>query len=115
MAVTTFALANLFFSFTARDELRSVFSLETFDDRRFLTMSAASVAAILFGTELRIFQKILHTESLSGAQWLVCIAVALSVLVVSEIRKAILRHRARPEAPAEPTPAADLATTVSGA
>ncbi|HEY3050989.1 MAG TPA: HAD-IC family P-type ATPase [Gaiellaceae bacterium] len=115
MAVTTFALANLFFSFTARDELRSVFSLETFDDRRFLTMSAASAAAILFGTELRIFQKILHTESLSGAQWLVCIAVAVSVLVVSEIRKAILRHKARPEAQAEPTPASDVATTLSGA
>ena len=29
MGLTTFALANLFFSFTARDELRSVFSLDT--------------------------------------------------------------------------------------
>ena len=33
MGVTTFAIANLVFSFTARDELRSVFSLDTFNDR----------------------------------------------------------------------------------
>ena len=32
--MTTFAIANLVFSFTARDELRSVFSLDTFSDRR---------------------------------------------------------------------------------
>ena len=36
MGLTTFALANLFFSFTARDKLRSVFSLDTFNDRKFL-------------------------------------------------------------------------------
>ena len=41
MGMTTFAIANLFFSFTARDELRSVFSLDTFNDRTFLIDVAA--------------------------------------------------------------------------
>jgi Ca2+-transporting ATPase len=50
MGLSTFALANLFFSFTARDELRSVFSLETFNDRRFLTTSLMSLAAIVSST-----------------------------------------------------------------
>ena len=36
MGLTTFAIANLAFSFTARDALHSVFSLDTFNDRRFL-------------------------------------------------------------------------------
>ena len=36
MGLTTFAIANLVFSFAARDELRSVFSLDTFSDRRFV-------------------------------------------------------------------------------
>ena len=40
MGLTTFAIANLFFSFTARDELRSVFSLDTFNDRTFLVTTA---------------------------------------------------------------------------
>ena len=43
MGMTTFALANLFFSFTARDHLRSVFNLEDWNDRTFLTTSLMSV------------------------------------------------------------------------
>ena len=50
MALTTFAIANLVFSFTTRDELRSVFSLDTFNDRMFVTASLASAAAIIFAT-----------------------------------------------------------------
>jgi P-type Ca2+ transporter type 2C len=73
MGLTTFSLANLFFSFTARDALRSVFSLDTISDRTFLVASLMSVAAIIFGTELRFFQRILDIEELTGNQWLICI------------------------------------------
>src|SRR4051795_5621386 len=55
MGLTTFSLANLFFSFTARDALGSVFSLDPCGDRTFLVTSLMSVAAIVFGTELRFF------------------------------------------------------------
>ena len=55
MGLTTFALANLFFSFTARDPLRSVFTLSDWNDRTFLTSTLLSVAAIVFATELRFF------------------------------------------------------------
>ena len=73
MGMTTFAIANLFFSFTARDELRSVFSLDDFNDRTFLMTSLMSVGAIIFATELRFFQRILDTVELTGNQWLICI------------------------------------------
>ena len=56
MGLTTFSLANLFFSFTARDALRSVFSLDTFNDRTFLITSLMSAAAIIFATELQFFR-----------------------------------------------------------
>jgi Ca2+-transporting ATPase len=104
MALTTFALANLFFSFACRDERRSVFSLEIFEDRRFLMMSGLSLAAIVLATELGVFQRFLETEPLSFRQWLVCIGLGLVVLVVSEVRKAILRRGER-------TPGARKATT----
>src|SRR5205823_2739604 len=93
MGMTTFALANLFYSFTTRDELRSVFSLDVLEDRRFLYASGMSVAAIVFGTEIGVFQRILHTVSLSLNEWLVCAAVAAIVVGVSEIRKFVLRRR----------------------
>jgi P-type Ca2+ transporter type 2C len=98
MGVTTFAIANVFLSFCVKDELKSVFDPETFADRRLLKMTGLSAAAILFGTELGIFQRILGTVSLSGKQWIVCLLVALSVVVVSEIQKLVLRRRAANQA-----------------
>jgi Ca2+-transporting ATPase len=91
MALTTFALGNLVFSFTARDKLRSVFSLDTFDDRTFIVSSLLSAAAIVFATELAFFQRVLDTVSLTGGQWLICIAGGLLVVVASELWKLRLR------------------------
>jgi Ca2+-transporting ATPase len=93
MGLTTFALANLFFSFEARDERRSVFSLDFLEDRKFLVFSGASLAAIVFGTELGLFQRILHTVSLTFHQWLVCIVVAFAIVVAAEVRKSLARRR----------------------
>ena len=93
MGLTTFSLANLFFSFTARDELRSVFSLDTFNDRTFLTTSLMSVAAIIFVTELQFFERVFKTVELSGDQWLICIGAGLTIVVASEIRKLLLRRK----------------------
>jgi Ca2+-transporting ATPase len=92
MGLTTFAIANLAFSFTARDELRSVFSLETFSDRTFLMASLMSVVAIVVATELQFFHRILDTVPLSGDQWLICIGAGLTIVAASEIRKLLLRR-----------------------
>ena len=73
--------------------------VDTFSDRTFLITSLMSVVAIVFGTELRFFQRILDTEELTGNQWLICIGAALAVVVVSEVWKLMLRRR---EAAAEP-------------
>src|SRR4051794_19164144 len=115
MGLTTFSLANLFFSFTARDGLRSVFSLDTFGDRTFLVTSLMSVAAIVFGTELRFFQRILDTEELTGNQWLICIGAALVVVAVSEVWKLVLRRRETAAAAAAPAAATDDETVPAAA
>jgi Ca2+-transporting ATPase len=91
MAVTTFAISNLFFSFTARDELRSVFTLETFRDRTFLITSLLSVISIIAATELDFFHRILKTVPLTGDQWLICIGGGLLIVAVSEIWKLVRR------------------------
>ena len=100
MGLTTFGLANLFFSFTALDRLRSVFSLEGVNDRTFLTASLMSVAAIILATELQFLQRVLDTVELTGNQWLICIGAGLVVVVVSEAWKFVLRRRESPEAAA---------------
>jgi Ca2+-transporting ATPase len=93
MALTTFSIGNLLFSFTARDELHSVFSLDTFSDRTFIVASLLSAAAIIFATELNFFHRILDTVELTGNQWLICLGAALTIIVASEAWKFWLRRR----------------------
>jgi Ca2+-transporting ATPase len=93
MGLTTFALANLFFSFTARDKLRSAFDLEELNDRTFLVTTLMSALSILLATELGFLQKLLDTVPLTGNQWLICIGAGLAVVAASEIWKLVLRRR----------------------
>ncbi len=93
MAMTTFAIANLLFSFTAVDEKRTIFSLDTFTDRKFLMFSGMSAAAIFLGTELGPLNRILDTVPLSRGEWGVCLVLPLIVVGVSEVWKLYLRHR----------------------
>ncbi len=100
MGMTTFAIANVFLSFAVKDDRRSMLSPETYADRRLLKATALSAIAIVFGTELGILQRILHTVSLTGREWAICILAALTVVVVTELRKLYLRSReSRPAAP----------------
>ena len=93
MGLTSFALANLLFSFTARDKLRSVFNLDTFNDRTFLITTAMSIIAIVAATELEFFQRLLDTVPLTGEQWWICIGAGAVIVVVSEVWKFVLRRR----------------------
>jgi len=87
MALTTFSVANLVFSFAARDEWRTVFSLDTFNDRTFVVTSLLSAVAIILASELGFLQRVLDTVELTGNQWLICLGAGLVVLVASEVRK----------------------------
>jgi Ca2+-transporting ATPase len=93
MGLTTFAFSNLFFSFCCRDEHRSVFSLDVLEDRMFLLCSAGSLAAIVLGNELDLFERILHTEHLDVRQWLLCLAIGLLIVPVAEGRRLLLARR----------------------
>ena len=67
------------------------------------------VLALILSTVFGPFEALLKTTSLDLPQWLICTAVALSVIVASEIRKAIRRRRASevvPAGPPVPPPAA---------
>src|SRR5436190_8697965 len=96
MGVVVFSLFNLFFSMESRDRRESVFSLSTFADRTFLLTAGASLFLLVMATLLRPCQAILKTTALDANQWLLCAAVALSIIVVTEIRKAFLRYTVGP-------------------
>jgi len=94
MGVVTFSLGCLFFSAVTRDESRTVFTLETVTDRMFVRSTVLTVITLILTTTLGPLQALLETVTLDATQWLVCIGAALPIIVVSEIRGAVLRRRA---------------------
>src|SRR5215469_10297668 len=92
MGMVTFALFILFFSIESKDERDSAFSLDTFSDKTFVITSSGSFILLIVSTVLSIFQVVLKTVRLDVQQWLICTLVALSIVVVAEIRKAVLRR-----------------------
>ena len=94
MGMVTFALFILLFSIESKDELDSAFSLGTFSDKTFLVTSSGSFILLILSTVLGVFHAVLKTVSLDVRQWLICAAVALSIVVAAEIRKAVLRQTA---------------------
>jgi Ca2+-transporting ATPase len=116
--VVTFSLFCLFFSVATRDERATVFSLDTFSDKTFVRMTGVSVVLLILSTVLGPLKALLNTTSLDVQQWLICTCVALSVIVVSEIRKAVRRRAAPATAQAGqtvPSPAGDAAWPGAGA
>jgi len=102
MGVVTFSLYALFFSITTKDERTTVFSLDTFSDKTFNIATGVSVLTLILSTVFGPFEALLKTTHLDLAQWAICTAVALSVIVASEIRKAIRRREAAQAVPAGP-------------
>ncbi|MGD0066681.1 MAG: cation-transporting P-type ATPase, partial [Streptosporangiaceae bacterium] len=94
MGMVTFALFLLFFSIESKDERDSAFSLGTFSDKTFVITTSGSSVLLVLSTVLSIFQTVLRTVRLDVRQWLICTAVALSIVVAAEIRKAVLRRTA---------------------
>src|SRR5271165_6624926 len=94
MGMITLALFLLFFSIQSKDERESAFSLGTFSDKTFVRTTSASFVLLVTSTVLGIFQTVLKTVRLDVRQWLICTAVALSIVVAIEIRKTVLRQTA---------------------
>jgi len=93
MGVTTFSLFNLFFSLETADERRSIFGALILENTTLLKTTGLTVLAIIAATELRLFQAILRTTSLSLNQWGICLGVAFSIVVAAEAWKLVLRRR----------------------
>jgi P-type Ca2+ transporter type 2C len=98
MGMVTFALFLLFFSIESKDQRDSAFSLDTFSDKTFVITSSGSFVLLILSTVLSIFHIVLKTVTLDVRQWLICAAVALSIVVAAEIRKAVLRQGTPPTA-----------------
>jgi Ca2+-transporting ATPase len=92
MAFTTLVLQQLFNAFNARSEDRSAFH-RPFANRWLWLAVLASVSLQLAVVYAPILQQPFRTVALAPGDWLVCAAVASSVLWAMELRKLVLRGR----------------------
>ncbi|CEA08099.1 Calcium-transporting ATPase 1 [Arthrobacter saudimassiliensis] len=95
MAFTTFVFYQVFNLLNVRSETGSVFSLRTFTNRAIWVSLAAVVVLQVLVVQLSIFEDFFDTVPLTSDQWFLCLAVGSTVLVVSEIGKALQRLAAR--------------------
>jgi Ca2+-transporting ATPase len=61
---------------------------------------------MVFGAEFNLGQRILGSVSLTGQQWLVCLALAFALLLIDEAVKFFMRRAHRSTEKAEVTEAA---------
>jgi Ca2+-transporting ATPase len=93
VAVTTMVLFQFFQAWNSRSELQSVFTLNPLSNPfLFYSMVAATLAQIAV-VYVPALQWVFRTESLSGADWVQVVLIALTVVVAIEVDKAIRRQK----------------------
>ncbi len=93
MAFNTFVLFQFFNILNVRSDRHTVFRRETLSNKQ-LWLALAAVITLQVGvTHWGPMQRLFDTTSITLNEWLVCVAVASSVLWLEEIRKLISRLR----------------------
>ena len=95
MAFTAFVFFQLVNSFCVRSGDETVFSRHSLSNRSLLWALVAVVAMQVLIVQVPWFEKIFETVPLTLSQWGLVVAVPLSLLVVEELRKLIVRTRRR--------------------
>jgi Ca2+-transporting ATPase len=104
MLLTCLSLFHVTAGLLSRDQYNTIFDRDSIPGSAQLRRYGISIVAILAVTGLDVLQRIFGTSPLTLNQWLICIGLALTLVVVEELVKAILRRRTRRDVGA-PVPA----------
>jgi P-type Ca2+ transporter type 2C len=106
MGLTVFSLFNVWFALETSDEEHSIFNPDALPNATLLKAAGAALLATVLATELNLLHRLLATVSLEPNQWVVCLLVSLSVVVLAEVRKLLGIHTTEPARQAAITPVA---------
>ncbi len=98
MLLTCLSVFHLFGALLSRDQVGTIFDRDTFPGVLQLRRYALAVIAIVAITALDFLERLFGTTGLSFNQWAICIGIATSIVLVEEVIKLVLRHRAGPGA-----------------
>ena len=108
MLLTTLSLFHVAAALLCRDQQNTIFDRATIPGVMQLRRYGLALLAIVLVTSLDILQRIVGTEALTFTQWCICGGIALSLFVVEELIKLVIRRRSSVPRPTLnlPTPAA---------
>ena len=93
MSLAAFVFYHIINGLENNHRSRSVFSMETFENRNQNLIMLAVVGLLILGVEMNLFQRLLDTTHLTFNQWMIALLVALPLLLFEEILKFFLRRR----------------------
>jgi Ca2+-transporting ATPase len=109
MLLTTLSLFHVAAGFLARDQDGTIFSRSAIPGATQLRRYGLSLLAVVAITALNILERIFDTAPLTADQWAICVSIALSLLVVEELIKLVLRRRTKVDVVAATSPSPSLA------
>jgi P-type Ca2+ transporter type 2C len=95
MLLTTLSLFHVAAGLLGRDQHGTIFSRSAIPGSTQLRRYGLALLAIIAVTALDILHRIFGTAPLSFEQWAICIGIALSLVVVEELIKLVLRRRSK--------------------
>jgi P-type Ca2+ transporter type 2C len=93
MAFVTFVFFQVFNLLNVRNDLRSVFSRETLENRSAFVAVGAVIVLLALLVEMDALHGFMTTTDLTSGQWLTCMAIGSAILWVGELVKIGLRTR----------------------
>ncbi|HVK44922.1 MAG TPA: cation-transporting P-type ATPase [Micropruina sp.] len=113
MLLTALSLAHLAGALLNRDQRNTMFSKAAIPGSKQLQRYGISLLAIIAVTAIDFLQKIFGTTGLSLNQWLICIGLAASLIIVEEVIKLIIRIRLRGSGDTTPQATIPVRATVA--
>ncbi|MGH8833995.1 MAG: cation-translocating P-type ATPase [Actinomycetes bacterium] len=105
MLLTTLSLFHVAAGLLARDQHKTIFRREAIPDVTQLRRYGFALLAIIAVTSIGILQQIFNTVELTFGQWSICIGFALTLVVVEELIKFVIRRREHRNVPTHIEPA----------
>jgi Ca2+-transporting ATPase len=102
MLLTTLSLFHLVAGLLSRDQLHTIFDRSAIPAAAQLRRYGLALLAIIAVTMLEPLRRIVGTTELSLSMWATCIGLALSLVIVEELIKVVLRRRERDTAAVRP-------------
>lgn len=91
MAFANLVLIQMVNAFNSRSSRQSAFKIGFFSNKPLLGAICISIITVIAFVEVPFFQKWLHTTGLTFNEWMIISVSSLSIFIIEEIRKLIVR------------------------